>query len=163
MDKFDIDNFLYEHIEFFFSTDDLKDMMDIQELSYENWQTTVVLLNETIKPKPNESNETNKDITFNYNIMTDVTYFQIKEILKTMKKDIQQKNKEEIKNKIIKIENLYDKLYYYDEVYVHAHFVFNNIRKLIKEGNPNVTMGGGMSLEDFKERIRQKIILITSQ
>uniref|UniRef100_A0A6C0ETS7 Uncharacterized protein n=1 Tax=viral metagenome TaxID=1070528 RepID=A0A6C0ETS7_9ZZZZ len=164
MVKFDVDKidiFLYENIEFFFSIVDLEQMMKIKQFSYEDWATTSVLLKETKFIK----DETKVNPDFNYNIMTDDAYKNIIEILKTTKDDIINKNKEGFNTKISQIVKLYDDLYYYEEVYVHAHFVFNKIRKLIEDGiiDENTTVGGGLSLKDFKERIRQKIRLITNQ
>jgi hypothetical protein len=56
----------------------------------------------------------------------------------------------------------YKDLYYYDNVYVFAHHVFNNIRQLpnfgidIQKGGK----GGTLSLEEFKQIIREKIKLL---
>lgn len=157
-----IDTFIYENIEFFFSTTDLNKMMKIHKSSYEDWSTIVVLLKETDAKNHKDESKVNPD--FNYNIMTDETYIGINSILVSMREDIINNNKQLLTDKINKIVSLYDDLYYYQEVYVHAHFVFNKIRKLIKEEIIGGTTGTtGISLEDFKEIIRQKIKLIMDQ
>ena len=47
-------------------------------------------------------------------------------------------------------------LYYYEETYVYAHYVFNNIRKNIIESFKQLG-GGNITLEEFKQKIRDKI------
>lgn len=158
MNTVDIEDILYNYIEFFFSKHDLQTMMEIKALSYENWMKSVSSLY-SIKPKNNDK--------FHYNIMHTPEYTQIKKILKSISEiykgdgepDIKKKQAQE---KIIEIENLYKNLYYYDDVYVFAHHVFNNIRQLpnfgidIQKGGK----GGVLSLEEFKQIIREKIKLL---
>ena len=158
MNTIDIEDILYNYIEFFFSKHDLQSMMEIKALSYENWMKSVSSLY-SIKPKNNDK--------FHYNIMHTPEYIKIKKILKSIT-DIYkgdgdpETKKTQALEKIIEIENLYKNLYYYDDVYVFAHHVFNNIRQLpnfgidIQKGGK----GGVLSLEEFKQIIREKIKLL---
>jgi hypothetical protein len=83
---------------------------------------------------------------------------QIKEIKKECKKG-ENASKTQIKQITNIIFAELKKLYYYDEIYVYAHSVFNNIRRsgIIKQ------IGGGLSLEEFKKKIREKIKMIMDQ
>ena len=54
------------------------------------------------------------------------------------------------------IEDEYAALYYYEETYVYAHYVFNNIRQNIIESFKQLG-GGNITLEEFKQKIRDKI------
>ena len=154
-----IEDILYNYIEFFFSKHDLQTMMEIKALSYENWMKSVYSIY-SIKPKNNDK--------FHYNIMHTSEYINIKRILKEISDIYKGGESDEIKKskaqaKIVEIENLYKNLYYYDEVYVFAHHVFNNIRQLpnfgidIQKGGKG---GSTISLEDFKQIIREKIKLL---
>ncbi len=144
---------LYNYIEFFFSKDDLKSMMTIKPLSYEPWLDT---LHDLYSAKP-------EDDSFHYNIKHTKEYeriskelAEIEDIIKGIKLQHMNKSEEEKKNKIKecikKIEKEYPKLYYYDETYMYAHYIFNNIRN-----SGVLQMGGGITLEEFKQRIREKI------
>lgn len=162
MDTKDIDDILYNYIEFFFPKQDLESMMKIKALSYENWMETVYNL---YSVKPNSG-----DKRFHYNIMHTDEYMKIMKILTEINtiytttdgtKTTDEK-KQDTRMKIEEIEKLYESLYYYDEVYVFAHHVFNNIRKLpnfgidIQRGGK----GGDISLEQFKQIIREKIKML---
>ena len=143
---------VYNHIEFFFSKEDLKSMMTIKPLSYEPWLDT---LYDLYSSEPDEN-----DLSFHYNIKHTKEYKTIAENLKKIeditndvKTDEEKKN--EIKNCIKEIEKEYPKLYYYDEIYMYAHYVFNNIRN-----SGVLQMGGGITLEEFKNQIREKIKLM---
>jgi len=159
MNTVDINDILYNYIEFFFSKHDLQTMMEIKELSYENWMKSVAS-NYSKKTKNNE---------FHYNIMHTDEYIEIKKILKKINDIYKGDESREIKKqkaqeKLSEIENLYKKLYYYDKVYVFAHHVFNNIRELsnlgvdIQRGGKGGT--GVLTLEEFKQIIREKIKLL---
>ena len=145
---------VYNHIEFFFSKEDLKSMMTIKPLSYEPWLDT---LYELYSNKPDK-----KDKTFHYNIKHTKEYERILEQIEKIE-DITKGIKEhaakspedrktDIKACIKKIEEEYPKLYFYDEIYMYAHYIFNNIRN-----SGVLQMGGGISLEEFKQKIREKI------
>ena len=100
---------------------------------------------------------------FHYNIRWTNEYKKIKQILNDIKSIIQGQKKSKDKNKLIRkkiisIQKLYVNLKYYTEIYVYAHHIFNSIREDIIK-NPKIT-GGGITLEEFKELIRQKIKLI---
>jgi len=144
---------VYNHIEFFFSKEDLKSMMTIKPLSYEPWLDTLYDLYTT---KPD-------DLSFHYNIKHTEQYANITKLLKKIEDivnevDTQKSNevkKNEIKNHITEIEKEYPKLYYYDEIYMYAHYIFNNIRN-----SGVLQMGGGITLEEFKQQIREKIKLM---
>ena len=161
MNTVDIEDILYNYIEFFFSKHDLQSMMEIKALSYENWMKSVSSIY-SIKPKNNDK--------FHYNIMHTPEYIRIKKILKEISdiykgddpNETPQIKKSKAQEKIIEIENLYKNLYYYDNVYIFAHHVFNNIRQLpnfgidIQKGGK----GGTLTLEEFKQIIREKIKLL---
>ena len=142
---------VYNHIEFFFSKDDLKTMMTIKPLSYEPWLDT---LYDLYSSKPNDN-------SFHYNITHTVEYQKILEKIKEIEKitkgaepyDVSDAEKKKlILEQIKQIENEYPKLYYYDEIYMYAHYIFNNIRN-----SGVLQMGGGITLEEFKQQIREKI------
>jgi len=146
---------VYNHIEFFFSKEDLKSMMTIKPLSYEPWLDTLYDLY-TSQPDKN-------DLSFHYNIKHTKEYAIITDHLKKIeaivngvniqKSDEEKKN--DIKNHIKEIEKEYPKLYYYDEIYMYAHYIFNNIRN-----SGVLQMGGAITLEEFKQQIREKIKLM---
>jgi hypothetical protein len=168
---------IYKYIEFFFSKTDLHSMMTIKPLSYENWLQSISDM---------YSVNTHTDKTFHYNIMHTEAY---QEIIKSLRKidklsTVEKSDKSgEIKTEAGKIEETeatikknqntielefenikknYSQLYYYDEIYVYAHYVFNNIRKI---PNLGIQKGGGrkdrqLTLEEFKEIIREKIKML---
>ena len=145
---------VYNHIEFFFSKEDLKSMMTIKPLSYEPWLDT---LYDLYASQPDKN-----DLSFHYNITHTKEYATILEHLKEIEditNDVTEKSDEEkkkkIKNLIKEIEKEYPKLYYYDEIYMYAHYIFNNIRN-----SGVLQMGGGITLEEFKQQIREKIKLM---
>jgi tRNA-dihydrouridine synthase len=143
---------VYNHIEFFFSKEDLKSMMTIKPLSYEPWLDT---LYDLYSAKPDE-----KDKSFHYNIKHTTQYANILKHITEIEKitnsiNTQEEKIQEIKDHIKEIEKEYPKLYYYDEIYMYAHYVFNNIRN-----SGVLQMGGGITLEEFKQHIREKIKLI---
>lgn len=143
---------IYNHIEFFFSKEDLKSMMTIKPLSYEPWLDTLYDLY-TAQPDKN-------DLSFHYNIKHTKEYATILKHLTEIEKltngiKSHDEKKNEIKNHIKEIEKEYPKLYYYDEIYMYAHYVFNNIRN-----SGVLQMGGGITLEEFKDQIREKIKLM---
>jgi hypothetical protein len=146
--------------------------MTIKPLSYENWL-------QSISDMYSVNQKTDKN-TFHYNIMHTDEYKEIIKLLREIhdlstveksnaktevgkmeetEKKIQE-NKTEIEKKFQKIKDEYAKLYYYDEIYVYAHYVFNNIRKI---PNLGIQKGGGhrqLTLEEFKEIIREKIKML---
>ena len=155
MDPKDI---VYNYIEFFFSKKDLHSMMTIKPLSYEMFMKHLYDLY-SLKPELKEDE-------FHYNIMHTDEYKSIIEKLKFIHKKSEKGEhltnpviKAEIDKKFLEIEELYKKLYYYDEIYVYAHYVFNNIRKITDLG---IQRGGGrtLNLEQFKDKIREKIKLL---
>ncbi len=145
---------VYNHIEFFFSKDDLKSMMTIKPLSYEPWLDTLYDLYAS-KPEPG-------DKTFHYNIRHTVEYQTILDKMKKIEKITKgiepyeyhttEQKKNDILQTINEIEKEYPKLRYYDETYMYAHYIFNNIRN-----SGVLQMGGGITLEEFKQKIREKI------
>jgi len=158
MDNSDI---LYNYLEFFFTTDDLHDMIDIKSSSYKEWSESVLLLKEENPPN-------DYDTKFYYNIRWTSQYIRIKRILDEM--DIIIKNekgirdveiKQSIRDKILKIKELYIGLEYYEDIYVYAHHIFNSIRDEILN-SVSLFSGGGITLEEFKEIIRQKVKLINN-
>lgn len=139
---------VYNHIEFFFSKDDLKSMMTIKPFSYESWLDSVY---ELYSKKPLD------DKTFHYNIMhTDAFETINKHIKKIETLSNNSNNKKEIEDLFKTIEEEYKNLYYYEETYVYAHYIFNNIRKNMLETFKQMG-GGNITLEEFKQKIRDKI------
>ena len=163
---------IYKYIEFFFSKKDLHSMMTIKPLSYENWLQSISDMY-SVNPQIDKTK-------FHYNIMHTDAY---QEIIKSLRKihDLStveksnakteleklnenaikiEKNKKSIDIEFKNIKEKYSQLYYYDEIYVYAHYVFNNIRKI---PNLGIQKGGGhreLTLEEFKEIIREKIKML---
>ena len=145
----DASEMVYNYIEFFFSKDELKSMMTIKSFSYDSWLDS---LYELYSKKP-------LDNTFHYNIMHTDAFEKInKEIKEIEKLSISNTldDKKKIEESFKKIEDQYANLYYYEETYVYAHYVFNNIRKNIIESFKQLG-GGNITLEEFKQKIRDKI------
>ena len=94
---------VYNHIEFFFSKEDLKSMMTIKPLSYEPWLDT---LYDLYSAKPDEN-----DKSFHYNIKHTEQYANILKHLTQIEKitngvniqKTEEEKKKEIKNCIIEI------------------------------------------------------------
>jgi hypothetical protein len=141
---------VYNYIEFFFSKDELKSMMTIKPFSYDSWLDSIYELYSK-KPLP-------QDNKFHYNIMHTKEFETINKNIKEIEKLSKLPNKD--KNKIDElfkdIEKQYSNLYYYEETYVYAHYIFNNIRKNIIESFTQIG-GGHITLEEFKQKIRDKI------
>ena len=144
---------LYKYIEFFFSKDDLKTMMTIKPFSYESWLDS---LYDLYSKKPED------ETIFHYNIMHTTEFEIINKYIKKIEElsnnqnESNESNKSEINKLFKEIEDQYDNLYYYEETYLYAHYIFNNIRKNIIEEYKQLG-GGHISLEDFKQKIRDKI------
>jgi hypothetical protein len=143
----DAAEYLYKYIEFFFSKEDLETMLPPKSLSYEMWLSSVYDVYFDKKDDPN---------IFHYNIKFSPPYKKIMiyvDEIKNIKEPM--KNKEKIYEIKKKIEDEYKFLYYYQDVYVYAHYFFETMK------NNNVfTMnitGGGITLEQFKQKIRDKI------
>ena len=172
-----ISDVVFKYIEFFFSKEELLTMFKIKPLSYHVWLNAVHGL---YSVDPNLSKPANEKV-FHYNIMHTSAYKDIIEILKKIKGIVNDSAKFATtttdenaisKNKtdgIDKIKVEYDQinklcikdLYYYEETYIYAHYVFNNIRnngiKIKGGGLMNIKDIKDMSLEDFKDAIREKI------
>lgn len=145
---------LYKYIEFFFSKEELNKFIIINTLTCEMYLDSVYDLYSK-KPSVGEN-------VFHYNIRHTTEYETIMSILKEIKKQIADKTKEVnievINSKLTQIEELYKKLHYYDKLYVYAHYVFNNIRSSeIIQLEENLILGGGVTIEHFKQMIRDKI------
>jgi len=144
----DAPDYVYTYIEFFFSKEDLESMMPPKSLSYETCLSSVY---DVFFDKEGD------DDVFHYNIRLDPAYKRIMKYLEEIKTS--QPNKSQIDEINQKIENEYKNLYYYHETYVYAHYFFENMR------NNNVftmnlgeeIIGGGITLEQFKQKIREKI------
>jgi hypothetical protein len=144
----------YDHIEFFFSKDDLKSMMTIKPFSYESWLDSIY---EYYLKEPEDGK------TFHYNIMHTKEFKDINKLVKEIKElenDLIA-NKDKINSLFVQIQRECNSpnLYYYEETYMYAHYVFNNIRRNIIE-KPELfkQVGGGhITLEEFKQKIRDKI------
>jgi hypothetical protein len=155
-----IEDIVFKYIEFFFSKEELNTMFKIKPLSHHLWLDAINGM---------YSNEPNKGEEFHYNIMHTTAYKEIMKELKSIKIIINDSNKKidqiknEIKPKFNKINEMLqeDDLYYYEQTYVYAHYIFSNIRN-----NGIKIKGGGikhmkdikdLSLEEFKELIKEKI------
>jgi hypothetical protein len=128
--------------------------LNIKPFSYESWLDSVYDL---YSKKPEEG-----DKNFHYNIMHTDAFDKINNNIKeienlTISNDPDKKDK--IKNLFQNIEEQYKNLYYYEETYIYAHYVFNNIRKNILDTFKQVG-GGNITLEEFKQQIREKIKLM---
>jgi hypothetical protein len=144
-------------------------MLQIRAYPYETWLENVHNLYSK-DPNINEKG-TRKDIKdqiFNYNIMHTIAYEKIMKHLKDIKTistgtKSDEEKKTEINLKFDEMNDLYKDLYYYDQIYVCAHYIFNTIRN--NGINLKGTLYGGsvyggmneLTLEEFKEIIRNKI------
>jgi hypothetical protein len=182
-----IEDIVFNYIEFFFSKEELKTMFKIKPLSHHVWLEVLDgmyssesnELNET-----NESSETNKsngsedsnsdETKFHYNIMHTDAYKNIMKLLQDIKNILiksdesdhsdrsKMKMQQDIKDIYKKIKEILESedLHYYEETYVYAHHIFNNIRNngiKIKGGGKYMKDIKDMSLEEFKDAIREKI------
>jgi hypothetical protein len=155
-----IEDVVFNYIEFFFSKEELNTMFKIKPLSHHVWLDAIDGM---------YSNEPNKSEDFHYNIMHTTAYKDIMKELESIKKIINSPNKKidqiknDIKPKYVEINKILqgDELYYYEQTYVYAHYIFSNIRN-----NGIKIKGGGikhmkdikdLSLEEFKELIKEKI------
>ena len=156
-----IEDVVFNYIEFFFSKEELNAMFKIKPLSHHVWLDAIGGM---------YSNEPTVDETeFHYNIMHTTAYKDIMKHLVKIKKIINVPNKkiDQIKREIepiyVEINKILqgDELYYYEQTYVYAHYIFSNIRN-----NGIKIKGGGikhmkdikdLSLEEFKELIKEKI------
>lgn len=154
---------VYNHIEFFFSKTDLHSMMTIKALSYENWMQSIY---DMYSVNPYLDDTKTNETQFHYNIMHTPAYGEIIKSLRKINKlsqvdkqpEYSDANKKKIQDEFDIIKQQYKNLYYYDEIYVYAHYVFNNIRKI---SNLGIQKGGGqISLEEFKQKIREKIKML---
>lgn len=155
-----IEDVVFNYIEFFFSKEELNTMFKIKPLSHHVWLDAVDGM---------YSNEPNTSDEFQYNIMHTTAYKEIMKHLESIKTIINDPNKKidqikkEIQSIYVKINKILqdDELHYYEQTYVYAHYVFSNIRN-----NGIKIKGGGikhmkdikdLSLEEFKELIKEKI------
>lgn len=163
-----ISDVVFKYIEFFFSKKDLDSMFKIKPLSQHVWLEAVHSLYSVDPNDPNIPNEKKPEKDeFHYNIMHTDAYKGIMECLKKIKgimieSDRDPSNKkQQIQIEYNKIDELCKDLYYYEERYVYAHYIFNNIRtngiKIKGGGIKHVKDMTDMTIEDFKEIIRQKI------
>ena len=159
-------NIIYDHLEYFFSEEDLNSIFKKELISYEMFLNMIYDLDNP-KEKEKEKEETkNEDKSNVFNIMHDPTFLNIKEMIgkieQTLKDipDLENAIKDGIVDNLFNdIENKYYELKYYNEIYVYSHYIFNTIRNnksILSEINKKIT-GGGISLEDFKEIIRNHI------
>ena len=138
-------DYVYKYIEFFFSKEDLESMLPPKPLPYETWLTTAYDVHFDKEKEPN---------IFHYNIRFSPAYKKIMKYVEEIKK-LPHPDKDKINELNKKIESQYKDLYYYQDIYVYAHYFFETMK------NNNVfTMnitGGGLTLEQFKQKIRDKI------
>jgi hypothetical protein len=155
---------IYDHIEFFFSKETLHSIVGIDNLSYDDWARSVMLL-KTDEETESYQKLNENDKQFVYNIQLNENFLKIKKIVEEIEKQIEAEpdiTKINIDSKVIEMKKLTEELEFYDEIYLSANRVFNKIRQHIHDSYPSY-VGGGLSLEDFKEMIRQKVKLIKDQ
>jgi len=145
---------IYKYIEFFFSKEDLESMMPPKSLPYQTWLVSVYDVYFDKEGEPG---------VFQYNIRFDPAYKRIMKYLEEIEKISDPINNTSQINEINKkIENEYKNLYYYHEIYVYAHYFFENMRNndvfILDIGEEII--GGGITLEQFKQKIREKIKLL---
>lgn len=154
-----IEDVVFNYIEFFFSKEELNTMFKIKPFPHHVWLDAVDRMY-SIEPKDKTE--------FHYNIMHTESYKGIMRHLEEIKKNItSNKPKSETKRVIdaiyIKIKGILnnDELYYYEQTYVYAHYIFNDIRekgiKLKGGGIKHMKDIKDLSLEEFKELIKEKI------
>ena len=143
----DAAEYLYKYIEFFFSKEDLEIMLPPKSLSYEMWLSSIHDVYFDTEKKSDE---------FHYNIKFSPSYKKIMNYADEIK-NIREpmKNKEKIYELKKKIEDQYKNLYYYQDIYVYAHYFFESM-KINNVFTMDIT-GGGITLEHFKQKIRDKI------
>jgi hypothetical protein len=142
----DAAEYLYKYIEFFFSKEDLQLIMPPKPLSYSMWLSSVYDMYDT-EGDPN---------VFHYNIKFSPAYKQIiiyADEIKNIRDPIN--NKEKIDQIKKKIDAEYKNLYYYQDIYIYAHYFFEDM-KINNVFTADMT-GGGITLEQFKQKIRDKI------
>jgi hypothetical protein len=184
-----ITDIVFNYIEFFFSKEDLKTMFKIKPLSQHVWLEAVHGLYST-DPNESKSDDEKvfhynimhttayKDIIECLENIKKIVIDSAKAIANiptsapttpTLATDATSsiiatnkiKKEEDIKKEYDKINILFNDLYYYEETYVHAHYIFNDIRntgmKLKGGGIKNIKDIKDMTLEEFKDVIREKI------
>jgi hypothetical protein len=170
---------VFKYFEFFFSKDDLNTMFKINPLSHHVWLDAVHSMYSIDPNDPNNPNKSKDKEAFHYNIMHTPAYKEIMERLKKIKKIVIDTAKanasatstnendrnalktQQIKQEYDKINQLFDDLFYYEQTYVYAHYIFNNIRDSgmkIKGGEIKyIDDIKNMTLDEFKDAIRDKI------
>jgi hypothetical protein len=159
-----IEDVVFNYIEFFFSKEELNTMFKIKPLSHHVWLDAIDGMY-SIDPNESSADETE----FHYNIMHTTAYKDIIKELKSIKKIIDVPNKKidqikrDIQPRYNKINEILrgDELYYYEQTYVYAHYIFSNIRnngiKIKGGGIKHIKDIKDLSLEEFKELIKEKI------
>jgi len=166
MDVEIINQIIYNNLEFFFSEEDLNSIFKKELISYEMFLNMIHDLDNP-KEKEKENEETkNEDKPNVFNIMHDPTFLNIKVMIGNIEQqlnvipDIEEAIQDGTVDSLFNdIEKKYSELKYYNEIYVYSHYIFNTIRdnnSILSEINKKIT-GGGISLEDFKEIIRNHI------
>lgn len=185
-----IEDIVFNYIEFFFSKEELNAMFKIKPLSHHVWLEILDGMYSTEPTETNEStsnksistestsngsisngSEDSNSSKFHYNIMHTDAYKNIMKYLQDIKNILiksdesarsKMKVKQDIKDIYIKIKSILESedLHYYEQTYVYAHYIFNNIRNngiKIKGGGKHIKNIKDMSLEEFKDAIREKI------
>jgi hypothetical protein len=145
---------LYNHFEFFLSKEDIKILFPLKSLTYTEYLNSVSYMYE-------EKDDTKK---FQYNIRFTPSYIDITKLLTDIKNILKNDvipdvEKTKIIENIKRIKYLLkmSDLNFYSEEFVYAHYKmeeFRNNSKLFKQRQ----YGGGLTLEQFKQKIREKIM-----
>jgi hypothetical protein len=167
MTEIEVLNILYKHFEFFLSKEDIRILFPLKNnLTYTEYLNNAAFIYET-----------QNNAVFQYNIRFVPIYIEIKDKLQAIKKILyaeiktqeqQRENERKIKmlneelKKLIKQSQSHNDLYFYQEEYVYAHHKMNEFRKnetvfedLLESREQT---GGGITLEQFKQIIRDKIM-----
>jgi hypothetical protein len=148
---------LYKNFEFFLSKEDIRILFPLENnLTYTEYFNNIAFMYEK---------QTNG---FQYNIRFVPIYIELKEKIKEIKKlqiimkkspvssQIQKMNELNVQlKKLIDDLETHNDLYFYQEEYVYAHHKMNEFRN---NSDAFEMYGGAMTLEQFKQKIRDKIM-----
>jgi hypothetical protein len=163
MTEIEVLDILYKHFEFFLSKEDIRNLFPLENnLTYTEYLNNVAKIYETPK----------EDI-FQYNIKFVPIYIEIKEKLKAIKKIVETEIKSQSEHtenenslkelnkqltQLIKDSQNHTDLYFYQEEYVYAHHKMNEFRNNPDAFEKLFHGGGNLTLEQFKQKIRDKIM-----
>ena len=151
----------YKYIEFFLTEEDIRGMIEPESSSYTNWLQLLQDNVDNCQPVVDRSKN-------NYFIKCTQEYTDIIRLTNSLN-TIPEPTQLIINEYVLSMNSLFLKLNYYKELYLYAHHHFDLLRESIKD---KIIFGGSKSksnpksnpspLEKFKEKIRNKIKLITT-